>query len=108
MDFKKIKGEREAITRDIREIMEPTGNLYESVAILSTRANQISIEMKEELKQKIRDFETTQDSLEEILENREQIEVSKFYERLPKPTLIAIDEFLKEKIYFRNPIKEIQ
>jgi DNA-directed RNA polymerase subunit K/omega len=108
MDFKKIKGEKEAVTRDIRKIMEPTGNLYESVAILSIRANQISIEMKEDLKKKIKDFETTQDSLEEILENREQIEVSKFYERLPKPTLIAIDEFLNGKIYFRNPYKEIQ
>ena len=106
MDFKKIKGEKEAVTRDTVKLMEQTQNIYESVAIMSIRANQISIEMKEELKQKIKDFETNQDSLEEILENREQIEVSRFYERLPKPTLIAVEEFLNEKIYFRNPMKD--
>ncbi len=106
IDFKKIKGDKEAITRDIREFIAPTGNLYESIAIMSIRANQISIEMKAELKQKIKDFESHQDSLEEIQENREQIEVSRFYERLPKPTLIAVDEFLKGNIYYRNPMKE--
>ena len=106
MDFKKIKGEKEAVTRDTVKLMEQTKNIYESVAIMSIRANQISIEMKEELKQKIKDFETNQDSLEEILENREQIEVSRFYERLPKPTLIAVEEYINEKIYFRNPMKD--
>ena len=103
MDFKSIKGEKEAVTRDLSKIMEPTGNIYESVVIMSIRANQINNVMKEELKQKIRDFATEQDNMEEINENREQIEVSRFYERLPKPTLIAIEEFLNNEIYFRKP-----
>ena len=106
MDYKKVKTETSAITRRIRDFDAPTGNIYETVAIVSKRANQIAVEMKEELNQKIQEFATTQDNLEEIFENREQIEIARFYERLAKPTLIAIDEFENEKIYYRNPQKK--
>ena len=107
MDFKKIKTETTVVTRQKDQFYKGTGNIYETVAILSIRANQIAAEMKEELNQKIDTFSsTTNDSLEEVFENREQIEIAKFYERLPKPTLIAIHEFLNDQIYFRNPNKE--
>ena len=101
MDYKKVKTETTAVTRKIRDFDEPTSNIYETVAIISRRANQISLEMKEELNQKIQEFSTSQDNLEEIFENREQIEISKYYERLPKPALIATQEFLDDNIYFR-------
>lgn len=106
MDYKKVKTDTTAITRRIRDFDAPTGNIYETVAIVSKRANQIAVEMKEELSQKIQEFATTQDNLEEIFENREQIEIARFYERLAKPTLIAVNEFEKEKIYYRNPQKK--
>jgi DNA-directed RNA polymerase subunit K/omega len=106
MDYTKVKADTVAVTRKLMDFDTPTGNLYESVAILSKRANQISVEMKEELNQKIQEFATTQDNLEEIFENREQIEIARFYERLPKPTLIAVHEFLNGKIYYRNPQKK--
>lgn len=94
------------ITRDLREIDDKTGNIYESIVVVSKRANQIAADMKEELNSKLAEFATTNDNLEEVFENREQIEISKYYERLPKPSLIAIDEFLNDRIYFRNPAKE--
>lgn len=103
MDYKKVKTETSAITRDKQRFYEQTGNIYETVAILSKRANQISVEIKEELGRKIEEFAVTTDNLEEVFENREQIEIAKFYERLAKPPLIAIHEFLEEKIYFRDP-----
>jgi DNA-directed RNA polymerase subunit K/omega len=106
MDYKKLKSETLAVTRNIHDLMEPTGNLYETVAILSKRANQISVEMKEELTSKISEFATPNDNLEEVFENREQIEIARYYENLPKPTLIAIQEYLKDQIHFRNPLKE--
>jgi len=106
MDFKKTNAEPSTVTRDIRLFDEPTGNLYEAVAIIAKRANQISIEMKEELQGKLSEFSTNNDNLEEIFENREQIEISKFYEKLPKPSLISINEFLEDKTYYRNPAKE--
>ena len=106
MDYKKVKTDTTAITRRIRDFDAPTGNIYETVAIVSKRANQIAVEMKEELNQKIQEFATTQDNLEEIFENREQIEIARFYERLAKPTLIAVNEFEEEKIYYRNPQKK--
>ena len=106
MDFKEIKTDTTAVTRQKDLFYEGTGNIYETTAILSKRANQISIEMKEELNKKISEFASSSDNLEEVFENREQIEVAKFYERLPKPTLIAIQEFLSNEIYFRNPHKE--
>ncbi len=106
MDYKKIKTENEAVTRNKADFYEQSGNIYETVVILSKRANQIALEMKTELEQKISEFASTTDNLEEIFENREQIEIAKFYESLPKPTLITVYEFLNKKIYFRNPLKE--
>ncbi|MEH6305179.1 DNA-directed RNA polymerase subunit omega [Olivibacter sp. CPCC 100613] len=94
------------VTRDLRELDENTGNIYESIVIMGRRANQIATNMKEELHSKLAEFATSNDNLEEVFENREQIEISKHYERLPKPTLVAVDEFLNEKVYFRNPSKE--
>lgn len=94
------------ITRDTTKISQITGNLYESVAIISKRANQISSAMKEELVTKLDEFASEHDNLEEIFENREQIEISKYYESLPKSTIVAIEEFLHGKVYFRNPAKE--
>lgn len=108
MDFRKIKTETTVVTRQKDQFYVGTGNIYETVAILSKRANQIAAEMKEELSKKIEDFATNNDGLEEVCENKEQIEIAKFYERLPKPTLIAVHEFLHNEIYFKNPAKEIQ
>ena len=108
MDFKRVKTDTVAITRNIHQLMEPTGNIYETVAILSKRANQISLELKEELQAKISEFALPSDNLEEAFENREQIEIAKFYEHLPKPTLIAVQEFINGQVYFRNPAKENQ
>jgi DNA-directed RNA polymerase subunit K/omega len=105
MDFKKTNANQSIVTRDIRDFDGPTGNLYEAVAIISKRANQISTELKEELTSKLQEFGSNNDNLEEIFENREQIEVSKFYEKLPKPALIAVQEFLDDKVYYRNPAK---
>jgi len=96
------------ITRDLRELDVKTDNVYESLVIMSKRANQISNNIKEELHQKLSEFATSNDNLEEVFENREQIEISKYYEKLPKPTLVAIQEFLEDKIYYRNPLKEQQ
>ena len=106
MDYKKVKTETSAVTRDKQRFYEQTGNIYETIAVIAKRANQIGIEIKEELGRKIEEFAITTDNLEEVFENREQIEIAKFYERLPKPTLIAIHEFLEEKIYFRDPHSE--
>lgn len=106
MDFKKTNAESSTVTRDIRKFDGPTGNIYEAVAIISKRANQISSEMKEELSSKLAEFASHSDNLEEIFENREQIEISKFYEKLPKPSLISIQEFMEDKTYYRNPAKD--
>lgn len=94
------------VPRDTRDLDSRTGNLYESVAIIAKRANQIAAQMKEELHNKLEEFAAETDNLEEIFENREQIEISKHYEALPKPTLLATEEFLKGKVYFRNPSKD--
>ncbi|MGJ1206542.1 DNA-directed RNA polymerase subunit omega [Sphingobacterium lactis] len=94
------------VTRDLRELDQSTDNLYESIVVISKRANQIAVDMKEELNQKLSEFASSNDNLEEVFENREQIEISKHYERMPKPTLVAVDEFLHDKVYFRNPSKE--
>ena len=106
MDFKKTNAPTNTVTRDLVDFVKATGNIYESVAIMGKRANQISVEMKDELKSKLEEFSSTTDNLEEMFENREQIEISRYYERLPKPTLIAAQEFVEGKIYFRNPAKE--
>lgn len=94
------------VTRDLRQLDKSTDNLYESLVVIAKRANQISNNIKEELQGKLSEFASSNDNLEEVFENREQIEISKHYERMPKPTLIAMDEFLNEKVYFRNPSKE--
>lgn len=104
-DYKKSSAEVNTITRDLRILEERTGNLYEAIAIISKRANQINNELREELSAKLEEFMSHTDNLEEVFENREQIEVSRYYERLPKPHAIAIQEFLDDKIYFRNPVK---
>lgn len=106
VDFKKIKAPNNTITRNPAVLSEKAGTIYEAVAVIGKRANQISVEMKEELSRKLQEFASYADNLEEIFENREQIEISKFYERVPKPVLIATEEFEDGKIYFRNPAKE--
>jgi len=95
------------VTRDLRELDVKTDNIYESLVIMSKRANQISNNIKEELHQKLSEFASANDNLEEVFENREQIEISKYYEKLPKPTLVAVQEFLEDKVYYRNPAKEV-
>ena len=94
------------VTRDVRELDKTTDNIYESIVIISKRANQIANNLKEELHGKLAEFASSNDNLEEVIENREQIEISKHYERMPKPSLIAVDEFLHNKVYYRNPSKE--
>lgn len=91
------------VTRDVSKLDKETGNIYEAVAILGKRANQISVQIKEELSAKLEEFAVTGENLEEVYENREQIEVSKHYERMPKPTAIAVQELMEGKIYFRRP-----
>jgi DNA-directed RNA polymerase subunit K/omega len=108
MDYKKVKTDPEAVTRDMRKFSEQTGNVYETLVILSKRSNQIALELKDELGKKIEEFATTSDNLEEVFENKEQIEIARFYERLPKPTLIAVHEYLTDQVYYRNPHKEIR
>jgi DNA-directed RNA polymerase subunit K/omega len=98
--------ENTTVTRDLRHMESITGNIYESISIVAKRANQIGVNVKEELNAKLSEFATSSDNLEEIFENREQIEISRHYERLPKPTLVAISEFQDGKVYFRNPAKE--
>ena len=90
------------ITRDLSEIAKETGNVYEATVIIAKRANQIASEVKQELSSKLEEFSNYADTLEETFENKEQIEISKYYEKLPKPTLIATDEFLNHEIYFRK------
>jgi|SRR5690606_479249 len=94
------------VTRDLRTLDVNTDNIYESIVVMSKRANQIASDVKEELHSKLADFATVNDNLEEVFENREQIEISKHYERMPKPSLLAIDEFLNDKIYYRIPTPE--
>ena len=106
MDYKKTKAPQTTITRDVNSLEKDTGNIYETVIIAAKRANQISLEMKQELNRKLEEFAYYTDNLEEIFENREQIEISKFYERLPKPTNIALQEFIDEQVYYRNPAKQ--
>ena len=103
MSIKNTSGEKTTVTRDTIRIEEKTGNIYQSLVAISKRANQISAETKEELTQKLQEFATSTDNLEEIFENREQIEISKHYEKMPKATAIATQELLDDKIYMRKP-----
>ena len=106
MDYKKSKAPVNTITRDMVELWTETDNIYESVAIIAKRANQISVEIKQDLSKKLAEFASYSDSLEEVFENREQIEISRYYEKLPKPTLLATQEFLDGNIYWRDPAKD--
>lgn len=106
MDYKKSKAPTNTVTHNLMDFCEGTDNIYESVAIMSKRANQISQQIKEDLSHKLKEFASASDTLEESAENREQSEISRYYEKLPKPTLIAADEFLAGKTYHRNPAKE--
>jgi len=102
MDYKKVSAPLTTVTQDFTELDKDTGNIYESIRIIAKRSNKISLEMKQELNRKLEEFAYYTDNLEEVFENREQIEISKFYERLPKPALIALQEFLDSKLYFRK------
>lgn len=106
MSYKNLNAEKSTITRDVIHIEEKTGNLYQSIVAISKRSNQISTHLKEELIQKLQEFSHATDSLEEVYENREQIEISKHYEKLPKSTALAMQEMLEDKVYMRNPEPE--
>ncbi|MBQ9286264.1 MAG: DNA-directed RNA polymerase subunit omega [Bacteroidaceae bacterium] len=106
MDYKKSNAPTNTVTQNIMELCEDTGNIYESVAIIAKRANQISSDLKSEISKKLQEFASTNDNLDEVFENREQIEISRFYEKMPKPSLIATQEFRDGKVYFRNPAKD--
>lgn len=103
MDYKKTDAPDSTVTRDLLDLSADVGNVYETLAILSKRSNQIAQDLKEELTSKLAEFASSTDNLEEIFENREQIEISKFYERLAKPTAIAIEELENQKVYYRLP-----
>lgn len=102
INFKKVEAPLNTQTVDMTPIVEQTGNIYEAITIIAKRANQINVELKDEVKKKLAEFASYQDSLEEIMENREQTEISKFYERVPKPHMIAFQEFADKKVYFRK------
>lgn len=106
MDYRKLAANSNTETRDVMKKAEPIGNVYEMVRVISKRANQIGIEMKQDLDSKLQEFASYSDNLEEVFENHEQIEISRFYEKLPKPSLIAIEEWKEGEIYYRNPAKE--
>lgn len=108
MDLKKTDAPVSTITYDRNKIDEPTGNIYEAISVISRRAEQINTDIRRELVDKLEEFATYNDSLEEIFENKEQIEVSKFYEKLPKPHALAVQEWLNDKIYFRNTEDDVQ
>ncbi|MBP7939046.1 MAG: DNA-directed RNA polymerase subunit omega [Parabacteroides sp.] len=106
MDYRKSNAPTNTITRDMMRLSEDTGNVYETVVVIGKRANQISVEMKQDLEKKLQEFASYNDNLEEVFENREQIEISRYYEKLPKPTLIAAQEYEDGKVYHKNPLKE--
>lgn len=101
MNYKNLNAAKTTVTRDMEELIRETGNVYQTIAILSKRANQINVELKEELQSKLQEFTTAQDNLEEVFENREQIEISKIYERMPKPHAYSVEEFKTGKTYWR-------
>src|SRR5574344_1410832 len=105
VDFKKSTAPLNTLTWNTVKLSEKTGNIYETVNIMTKRANHISLDLKDELSKKLQEFASYTDNLEEVFENREQIEISRFYERLPKPTLIATQEFVEGKVYHKNPAR---
>ena len=106
MDYKKLSAPSSTITRDMNSISENVGNVYETVAIIGKRANQIDAELKVELDKKLQEFASYSDTIEEVFENREQIEISRYYEKMPKATLLATQEFIEDKVFYRNPLKD--
>ncbi len=106
MEIRKANIPNNTVTRKLVDLDRQTGNIYESVVIISKRADQIASELKQELTRKLADFSSVNDSLEETFENREQIEISKYYEKLPKPAIVATEEFLEGKVYFREAQSE--
>ena len=106
MDYKKSNAPLNTVTRDMIKLSEETGNVYETVCIIAKRANQIAVELKHDLEKKLQEFASMNDNLEEISENREQIELSRYYEKLPKPVLIATQEYIDHKLVYRNLAKE--
>ena len=106
MDYKKAHAPVTPVRRTSMALCANTGNIYESVAIIAKRSNQISVEIKQDLSKKLQEFASYNDSLEEVFENREQIEISRYYEKLPKPTLLATQEFVEGNIYWRDPSKD--
>ena len=106
MDYKKSKAPVNTVTRNIMDLSRETGNIYESVAIIAKRANQISVEIKQDLNKKLSEFASYNDTLEEVFENREQVEISRYYEKLPKPTLLATEEFIEGSVYWRDPTRD--
>lgn len=105
MDYRKSNAPVNTVTRNTIDLCEETGNIYESVVIIGKRANQIAAEIKQDLNKKLAEFASYNDSLEEVFENREQIEISRYYERLPKPTLLATREFEDKCVYWRDASK---
>ena len=108
MDYKKSKAPVNTVTRNVMDLCKDTGNIYESVAIIAKRANQISMQIKDDLSKTLAEFASYNDSLEEVFENREQIEISRYYEKLPKPSLLATQEFVDNQVYWRDPLKDQQ
>ena len=106
MDYKKTDASKTTVTNDNRLLEDKVGNIYEAIVALEKRSNQIGLEIKEELLSKLDEFATHNDNLDEIFENKEQIEVSKFYEKLPKPTLIAIKELLDDQLFIKSQNEE--
>jgi DNA-directed RNA polymerase subunit K/omega len=106
MDYRKSKAPLNTVSRDMMKMWKDTGNIYETVVIISKRSNQISADMKHDLDKKLQEFASYNDNLEEVFENREQIEISRYYEKLPKSALIAIREFEDGEIYWKNPVKK--
>ena len=106
MDYKRVTASTTTEKRDLSDLSDRTENIYETVRILGKRSNQIAVEMKQDLDAKLQEFASYSDNLEEVFENHEQIEISRFYEKLPKPTLLAIDEWEHDEIYNRNPSRE--
>ena len=102
-NYQKLEAPSSIVTRDVVELEQHCDNVYEAIAIMAKRSNQVGTTLKQELDQKLQEFASVTDSLEEIFENREQIEISKYYEKLPNPALLAIEEFMTDAVYFRKP-----
>ena len=108
MDYKKTNAPTNTTTRNLMDFCKGTDNIYESISIMGKRANQISVDIKNELSKKLQEFASYNDSLDEVFENREQIEISRYYEKLPKATLIATEEFMDGNVYWRDPAKDVE